>query len=127
MRNAIRNRLLNRLTGVETRVYQPHMGGPTVQKPFVVVKMGGENKDGGMKFAYNLPVEVWLYYELTDHSDLDGLMNEVIAALHEKELETALGHRFALRYDGSSGDFEDTEWKALTRRVDFTTVRVREG
>lgn len=127
MRSAIRQRLLNRLTEVGTRVYEPHMGGPNVQKPFVIVKMGGETKSSSMKYGYDLPVEVWVYTDITSHGVGDALVSEVVNALGGIELTSSLGQKFTLRYAGSSGDFEDEDWEALTRRIDFTTARVREG
>ncbi len=126
MRTAIRTRLVEKdLVG--DRVYQPHMAGPKLKVPCIVVKMGGENSSFGMKNGYDLPVEVWLYADQTNQTVLDELAAAAINALLRVDLSTSDGQIFSLEYDGCSEDLYDEDWKALTRRLDFATARVREG
>ena len=126
MRNATRQRLIDRVAAVSGRVYQPHMGGPTVEKPYLVVKMGGESKST-MKNGYDLPVQVWAYIERTSEADLDTLCSTVVNVLNRKDIVTTGGQTFSLEYQGWSDDFYDEDWDALARRIDFSTARVREG
>lgn len=126
MRNAIRQRLVEKVAAVSGRVYQPYMAGAKQPKPYLVVKCGGESPSN-MTVGYEVPFEVWMYIERTDFNELDALANSVINALNGKDLVTEDQQVFALRYRGASTDFYDEDWKALTRRLDFVTDRIRGG
>jgi len=122
MRNAIRNKLIDGLPEVGERVYQPSMAGPATQKPYAVVKRGGDVPTK-MTHGFEIPFQIWLYSDVTSHTVLDALQGKVIKLLMRKDLTTANGQVFSLEYEGGSEDFYDDELKALTRRVDFRTVR----
>ena len=126
MRAAIRTKLVGWVSAVGSRVYEPHMAGPTIDKPYIVVKMGGEDSSMN-KNCYDLPVEVWVYEDRTNFVALDALCNTVIGVLKGKDLTTTGGQTFSLEYGGSGEDYYDDDWKALTRQLRFSTVRVREG
>lgn len=126
MRVALRNKLVAKIPEVGGRVYEPFMAGPTTAKPYIVLKAGGEN-DSKMRYGFDVPFEVWMYVDRTSQVVLDELGDKIINVLNRKETKTATGYVFSLAYDGCSEDFYDEDWKALTRRLDFSTVRVRGG
>jgi len=127
MRTAIRNQLCSEVSAFEGRVYQPSMPGPQTKKPYAVVKMGTENP-ANISMAFNKPVEIWVYADKNDFTELDMRINEVIRALHGTELTAANGEKFELRYQGYIGsEYYDEEWKATTQALEFETVAIYEG
>lgn len=126
MRKAIRTRLLNTVSDVSGRVYEPFVPGPSTEKPYFVVKRAGDVPTR-MKYGFEVPFEVWLYCDRTSLSELDSLQSKVVKSLNRVDLQTAGGQTFALEFRGASEDYYDEDWKALTRRLDFRTARVWGG
>jgi hypothetical protein len=126
MRRAIRNRLLATIADVGKRIYEPFVPGPATVKPYIVVKKGGDIATN-MRYGFEVPFEIWLYCDRTSFVELDSLQSKVVIALDEVELETAGGQKFELKFIGASEDYYDDDWQALTRRLDFRTVRVWGG
>lgn len=124
MRKAIRNRLLDKITSVGERVYEPHMAGPQVDKPYIVIKFGG-SVPTNMRYGFNLPIEVWLYVDRTSFGGLDAMERLVVNSLVNVDLKTTDSQVFSLLYTGSSPDYYDDDWKALTRRLSFVTNGIR--
>lgn len=126
MRKAIRNKLILALPEISGRVYETSMAGPNTTKPYAVVKSGGDVQTG-MRYGFDVPMEVWLYCDRTSYEDLDALETKTIRALMRKELTTSSNLMFSLEYIGSSQDFYDMDWKALARQLRFRTSRIRGG
>lgn len=119
MRRAIRDRLIDTVHEVHDRVYEPHMAGPNVMKPYIVVKMGVESP-AGVRNAFTKFVTVWVYTERTSFNELDKLVTVVRNTLNHVTLETVDGFKFELRYIGPVGeDYYDTEWQALGQGLRF--------
>jgi hypothetical protein len=126
MRKAIRQRLIDKIPEVAGRVYEPYMAGPSTKKPYIVLKYGGDIATG-MRYGFEVPFEVWLYCERTTFKELDVLESKAIRALLGVDLVSSSDQTFSLKYNGSSSDFYDEDWKALTRQLDFRTNRIRGG
>ena len=95
-------------------------------KPYLVLKAGGEAPTN-IRQGFERPFEVWLYCDRTTFNELDDLEDKVIRALWGVDLVTGENQTFSLEYTGSSPDYYDEEWKALTRQVSFRTHRIRGG
>ncbi len=68
-------------------------------------------------------MEVYIYAAQTSFVALDTLEQEVIRALHQRELvDTETGLRYTLRYTGSAGDAVDEGRKLINRVLTFTVA-----
>jgi hypothetical protein len=47
MRKTIRQILVDNILQVEGRVYEPHAAGPTIKKPYLVLKEGVQDPEAG--------------------------------------------------------------------------------
>lgn len=126
MRDAIRDVLIEEIEELDDRVMEAFMAGPEVEKPYVVVSLGGD-AGTNIRYGFDLPVLIWPYVEKTKFGAVDALADKIRAALLGRDLVTKDGFVFRLRYVGSGEDFYDDEWKALTRRLDFETEVIRGG
>ena len=118
MRTAIRQILIDNITAVQGRVYEPHAAGPNTQKPYLVLREGVQDPEADWA-AFSTIVEVWPYVKRTTFQQVDSLANAVINTLHRARFSHA-GEEYLVDYMGSAGqDFVDTEWDAITRGLRF--------
>ena len=118
MRTAIRQILIDNITAVQGRVYEPHAAGPNTQKPYLVLREGVQDPEADWA-AFSTIVEVWPYVKRTTFQQVDSLANAVINTLHRARFSHA-GEEYLVDYMGSAGqDFVDTEWNAITRGLRF--------
>lgn len=118
MRKTIRQILIDNIPQVESRVYEPHAAGPTIKKPYLVLKEGVQDPEADWS-AFSTVVEVWPYVARTTFQQVDVIANAVINALHRARFAEA-GEQYLIDYLGSAGqDFVDTEWDAITRGLRF--------
>jgi hypothetical protein len=118
MRTAIRQILIDNITAVQGRVYEPHAAGPNTEKPYLVLKEGIQDPEADWA-AFSTIVEVWPYVKRTTFQQVDSLANAVINTLHRARFSHA-GEEYLVDYMGSAGqDFVDTEWDAITRGLRF--------
>lgn len=118
MRKTIRQILVDNILQVEGRVYEPHAAGPTIKKPYLVLKEGVQDPEAGWS-AFSTIIEVWPYVARTTFQQVDTLVNQVIDALHRARFAEA-NEQYLIDYIGSAGqDFVDQEWNAITRGLRF--------
>ncbi len=118
MRKTIRQILVDNISQVEGRVYEPHAAGPTTKKPYLILKEGAQDPEADWS-AFSTIVEVWPYVSRTTFQQVDALANQVIDALHRTRFADAK-EQYLIDYIGSAGqDFVDTEWDAITRGLRF--------
>lgn len=118
MRKTIRQILVDNILQVEGRVYEPHAAGPTIKKPYLVLKEGVQDPEAGWS-AFSTIIEVWPYVSRTTFQQVDALANQAIDTLHRARFAEG-GEQYLIDYIGSAGqDFVDTEWDAITRGLRF--------
>lgn len=118
MRKTIRQILVDSVSQVEGRAYEPHAAGPKVKKPYLVLKEGVQDP-GADWSAFSTIVEIWPYVARTSFQQVDVLTNQVIDTLHRTRFAEA-GEQYLVDYLGSAGpDFVDAEWDAITRGLRF--------
>ncbi len=118
MRKTIRQMLVDSVSQVEGRVYEPHAAGPKVKKPYLVLKEG--TQDPGADWSgFATIIEVWPFVARTTFQQVDSLVSQVVDALHRARFAEN-GEQYLVDYLGSAGpDFVDTEWDAITRGLRF--------
>jgi hypothetical protein len=118
MRRTIRQILIDNILQIEGRVYEPHAAGPTIKKPYLVLKEGVQDPEADWS-AFSTIVEVWPYVSRTTFQQVDALANQAIDTLHRARF-THNGEEYLVDYLGSAGqDFVDEEWDAITRGLRF--------
>ena len=118
MRTAIRQILIDNITAVQGRVYEPHAAGPNTQKPYLVLREGVQDPEADWA-AFSTVIEVWPYVKRTTFQQVDSLANAIINTLHRARFSHA-GEEYLVDYLGSAGqDFVDEEWDAITRGLRF--------
>ncbi len=118
MRKTIRQILVDSIPQVESRVYEPHAAGPTIKKPYLVLKEGVQDPEADWS-AFSTIIEVWPYVSRTTFQQVDALANQVIDTLHRTRFAKD-GEQYLIDYIGSAGpDFVDAEWDAITRGLRF--------
>lgn len=118
MRRTIRQTLIDNILQIEGRVYEPHAAGPTIKKPYLVLKEGVQDPEADWS-AFSTIVEVWPYVSRTTFQQVDALANQAIDTLHRARFAEG-GEQYLIDYIGSAGqDFVDTEWDAITRGLRF--------
>lgn len=124
MRNAIRNALIDGVPEVEGRVFEPHAAAADTVKPYLVIKEGDDTQDVDW-IGFRRPYEVWPYVDRTNFGDVDAIAKKVSAVLNEKLLTTDAGDAFTCIARGSSGDYHDEAWDAITRCVNFYVMALQ--
>ncbi len=118
MRKEIRQILVDEISLVGGRVYEPHAAGPTIEKPYLVLREGVQDPEADWS-AFSAIVEVWPYVARTTFQQVDALANQAIDALHRARFAED-GEQYLIDYIGSAGpDFVDAEWDAITRGLRF--------
>jgi hypothetical protein len=118
MRTAIRQILIDNITAVQGRVYEPHAAGASTEKPYLVIREGVQDPEADWA-AFSTVIEVWPYVKRTTFQQVDSLANAVIDTLHRARFAHA-GEEYLVDYLGSAGqDFVDEEWDAITRGLRF--------
>lgn len=118
MRVAIRELLINNVTTINNRVYEPSAAGPTLEKPYLVLREGVQNANDPYK-DFTTIYEVWPYVKRTTFQGVDNLSKEIISTLHRKRFDVK-GVPHYIEYTGTiSEDIVDDEWDALTRGLRF--------
>lgn len=118
MRVAIKQLLIDNITDIQGRVYEPQAAGATTQKPYLVLKEGVQDPEADWA-AFSTIVEVWPYVKRTTFQQVDSLANAVINTLHRARFSEA-GEQYLADYIGTAGqDFVDKEWDAITRGLRF--------
>lgn len=118
MRTAIRQILVDNITAVQGRVYEPHVAGPNTQKPYLVLKEGVQDPEADWT-AFSTIIEVWPYVKRTTFQQVDSLANAIIDMLHRVRFSHE-GKEYLVDYLGSAGpDFVDEAWDAITRGLRF--------
>lgn len=124
MRNAIRQRLLDTIPGLND-VYEPHAAGPESKMPFAIV-MQGEDTEQSDWVGFRRVVEVWPYVSRSSFRKVDQLVDQVTAALDKQILQTSTGEVFSCMYLGTVGpDFVDKEWNGISRGLRFAVIAVQ--
>ena len=118
MRATIRQLLVNGVTQVQGRVYEPHAAVATTPKPYLVLKVGVQ--DAEVDWAdFSTVIEVWPYASRTTFQQVDAIANAVINTLHRARFSEA-GEQYLVDYIGTTGqDFVDEDWDAITRGLRF--------
>ncbi len=118
MRVAIKQLLIDNITDIQGRVYEPHAAGANTQKPYLVLREGVQDPEADWS-AFSTIIEVWPYVKRTTFQQVDALANAVINTLHRARFSDA-GEEYLIDYLGSAGqDFVDDEWDAITRGLRF--------
>ena len=118
MRTTLRQILVDNITAVQGRVYEPHAAGPSTQKPYLVLREGVQDPEADWA-AFSTIVEVWPYVKRTTFQQVDALANAIIDTLHRARFAHA-GEEYLIDYLGSAGqDFVDEDWDAITRGLRF--------
>jgi len=118
MREAIRQLLVNNIPEIQGRVYEPHVAGPNIEKPYLVLREGVQDPEADWS-AFSTIIEVWPYVKRTTFQQVDALVNAIINLLHRTRF-THNGEEYLVDYLGSVGqDFVDEEWDAITRGLRF--------
>lgn len=127
MREAIRQRLITALPGIEGRVYEPHAAGAKTAKPYLVLRLGPED-DKSPWVNFQREVEIWPCVARTTFGNLDQLAKNVVAAVDKARLEIQDSDAFTLVYQGVLGDDTVVEdWDVLTRCLRFTIMALKPG
>ncbi|HQE50357.1 MAG TPA: hypothetical protein PKV93_13530 [Fervidobacterium sp.] len=118
MRDEIRRILAEKITTVNSRIYEPYVPSLHIEKPYLVVKEG--TKEAPNDWAgYTTTIEVWIFENFETFSDVDQLADEVISAL-DRQIITVNDKKYLLRYLATIGeDFWDEELQALERGLQF--------
>jgi len=118
MRATIRQLLIDGVSQVQGRVYEPQAAGVNTQKPFLVLREGAQDPEADWA-AFSTIVEVWPYVQRTTFQQVDAIANAVINTLHRTRFSEA-GEQYLADYIGTTGqDFVDEEWDAITRGLRF--------
>jgi len=118
MRTTLRQILVDNITAVQGRVYEPHTAGPNTQKPYLVLREGVQDPEADWA-AFSTVIEVWPYVKRTTFQQVDSLANAIINTLHRARFSHA-GEEYMVDYLGSAGqDYVDEEWDAITRGLRF--------
>jgi len=118
VRQTIRQLLIDNVSQVEGRIYEPHAAGANTQKPYLVLKEGVQDPEADWA-AFSTIVEVWPYVKRTTFQQVDAIANAVINTLHRARFSEA-GEQYLANYIGTAGpDFVDEEWDAITRGLRF--------
>lgn len=119
MREDLRLILVDAISDVKGRVFEPSVPGADEEKPFIVVREGvQESGDPYSNFA--TIVEVWPFVRQTSFQEVDRLSNKIIDTLHQKRFDSSTGEPFLVEYMGTAGDdVTNDEWKAITRGLRF--------
>ena len=118
MRTSIRQILIDNITVVQGRVYEPHAAGSNTQKPYLVLREGVQDPEADWA-AFSTVIEVWPYVKRTTFQQVDSLANAIINTLHRARFSHT-GEEYLVDYLGSAGqDFVDKEWDAITRGLRF--------
>ena len=118
MRTAIRQLLIDNVTAIQGRVYEPHAAGLNTPKPYLVLREGVQDPEADWA-AFSTIVEVWPYVKRTTFQQVDALANAIIDTLHRARF-AAGGEQYLIDYLGSAGqDYVDEEWDAITRGLRF--------
>ena len=118
MRTTLRQILVDNITAVQGRVYEPHAAGLNTPKPYLVLREGVQDPEADWA-AFSTIIEVWPYTKRTTFQQVDSLVNSIIDTLHRARF-THNGEEYLVDYLGSAGqDFVDEEWDAITRGLRF--------
>ncbi len=118
MRTTLRQILVDNITAVQGRVYEPHAAGLNNPKPYLVLREGVQDPEADWA-AFSTVIEVWPYVKRTTFQQVDSLANAIINTLHRARFSYA-GGEYLVDYMGSAGpDFVDEEWDAITRGLRF--------
>lgn len=118
MRITIRQILIDNITEIQGRVYEPHAAGSNTQKPYLVLREGVQDPEADWA-AFSTIVEVWPYVKRTTFQQVDRLANAIINTLHRARFSYN-GEEYLVDYLGSVGqDLVDEDWDAITRGLRF--------
>lgn len=118
MRAMIRQLLIDNVSQVEGRVYEPYVVKPNEKKPYIVLREGVQDR-GADWAAFSTVIEVWPYVDRTTFQQVDALAGAVINALHRARFAYS-GEQYLIDYLGTIGqDFVDDDWNAITRGLRF--------
>jgi len=120
-RQAIYNRLVAQCPSLTGGINQPYMAKIDTPKPYAVLKIADENPDSYSRAGMRLIVQVFVYADKASFLTIDNLVSEVIAALHNVDIETTDSppEIFRLEHRFTSSDFDDEERRAISKRIDF--------
>ncbi|NSW90215.1 MAG: hypothetical protein HPY74_05970 [Firmicutes bacterium] len=122
MRSEIRQKLIDAISDIDGRAYEPHAAGKDTEKPYLVIFQGTENLSdtwvGG-----NTTIEIFPCVSRTTFQKVDELAKKVISALDRQLIVTAGGEAFTCIYTGPSGEDDvDEDWDIITRRLKFAVL-----
>lgn len=118
MRVALREMLINSVTTINNRVYEPSAAGPEIEKPYLILRKGVQSESDPYK-DFTTIYEVWPYVRRTTFKNVDSLSKEVISTLHRKRFDVNSVPHY-IEYIGTiTEDIVDEEWDALTRGLRF--------
>jgi len=125
VRAAIRKRLIEAVSAVEGRVYEPQAPGPETPKPYLVIRQGIETEESEWA-GFRRIIEVWPFVSRSTFQEVDALAKQVVEALSGQLLTTDQGEVFTLMYLGTVGeDMVAREWNALTRGLRFSVLALQ--
>jgi hypothetical protein len=125
LRDAIMQRLISQISEIGDRCFDPAAAGAGTEKPYLVIKKGGESEDSAWT-GYRRIFEVWPNVSRTNLTALDNLAQSVISALEKQLLTTEDGETFVCLYLGESGsDQVIEEWDLLTRGLRFGVLAIQ--
>lgn len=125
MRNAIREQLLKFVPELKD-VYEPHVAGPDVDKPYAVIRQGIDTEENDW-MGFRRIIEVWPYVSRTTFIKVDDLANKIIKALNQQLItDSRTGEAFSCIYQGNVGpDVVDHEWDVITRGLRFSVLALQ--
>ncbi len=125
MRAALRQQLVNQVSDVDGRVYEPHAASAKTEKPYLVIRQGVDVENNPWT-GFRRIVEIWPYVARTTFQSVDSLAKKVTAALDKQLLTMDTGEVFTCLYLGTVGtDFIDEDWGAITRGLRFAVMALQ--
>lgn len=126
MRQAIYQELINEITEIDGRCFEPHAAERSTPKPYLVIRQGVDAEDTPW-MGFRRVIEVWPYVSRTTFKSVDSLVQKVVNALEDQLLtDPDTGDVFTCKFLGSIGtDVVDEEWDAITRGLRFAVIALQ--
>ncbi|MEW6540572.1 MAG: hypothetical protein AB1402_03005 [Bacillota bacterium] len=126
MRNALREKLISEIPALGGRALEPHAADKDTEKPYLVIRQGVDAEESAWA-GWRRVFEIYPYVLRTSFTDLDVLVNSVVAALDKQLIgDPETEEVFTCNYLGpTSPDFVDDDWDALTRPLRFAAMALQ--
>lgn len=126
MRNGIRQQLIDKVSGIDDRVFEPHAAGAKTEKPYLVIAQGVDTEESEWA-GFRRIVEIWPYLSRSSFAKVDDIAKEVVAGVDKQVVtDPVTGEVFTCIYLGTAGpDVVDEDWDAITRGLRFAVLALQ--